>query len=248
MENLQHRYAQLRKAAQQRLSRLEKAGFNQSTTFSKVRDLSPSDFEREIKRIERWLSNDKNTVKGQRQRAERIREQAREYRRRKAEKEGRQYNPRPPKQDEEERRRRKNEYQREWRKRRKEELENFTTGDKKADQALKNLQSGLKKHGIEVRCLKELKAWGQYIKERKADSDRDWYAFMNFLKDAAGEEMPGEKRHVSADDIYQMIEDFNQWKADQAGMEQAFKETKADQIKFENVRGLWDMYFNSRKK
>ena len=78
-------YSRLRKQAQQRIKRLEAAGFTKNPTFKTLRELeSDRDIVKEADRITKWLDKPTSTVKGARQAEEerkaKRREQSKRYR------------------------------------------------------------------------------------------------------------------------------------------------------------------------
>ena len=224
LRELRHEYAQQRRLAEQRTGRLEKAGFGgyHAPKLADIKDLGQ--LRRELNRVTKWNLKDTATVRGARvaheQQLAARRERAAERRRERAAAEGRQYQPRPPKQTEEQRRESKRESNRRYREKVKAQKEDINKGileyakthTKKQTQALLNLQKGLAKYGIKVKSFKELKAWGDYIKEREADSNKEFYLFDQWLQEAA-EEIGKEKEKVTGTDIERMMKDFNEWRA-----------------------------------
>lgn len=255
-------YSRLRKAAEQRTKRLEAHGFS-GYHAPKVREISGEDLAREYRKIEKWMAKESSTVPGARAveerraaeeeaRRERKREANRRYRERKRQEQGRAQKTRPPKQSEEERRRRHAESQRRYQQKKNvlKNIDRYNRDDKKAAQALKNLYSGLKKWNIDVKSYEELKAWGDYIAERSVDSDKDFYTFdkwVSSLVDKTGNtpEQVDARAHLKAEDIYNVINDFNQWRDQKAELEAQFTaERRADEYAGDKFGDLWDMYMN----
>lgn len=255
-------YSRLRKAAEQRTKRLEAHGF-EGYHAPKVKDIDTGDLSREYRKLVKWMGKESSTVPGARAveerraaeeaaRRERKREANRRYRERKRQEEGREIKTRPPKQSEEERRRRHRESQRRYQQKKSvlENIDRYNKDDKKAVRALKNLYSGLKKWSIDVKSYEELKAWGDYVAERAVDSDRNFYAFdqwVSSLVDKTGNtpEDVNAKAHIKADDIYNVITDFNTWRDQKAKMEAEFTaERRADEYSADKFGGLWDLYMH----
>lgn len=223
LRELRHEYAQQRRLSEQRTGRLEKAGFAgyHAPKLADIKDLGQ--LKRELNKVTRWNQKDTSTVRGAKVAHERKltaqRERAAERRRERAEAEGRKYQPRPPKQTEDERRASKRESNRRYREKVKAQKEDIKNGileygkthTKQQTQALINLQKGLAKYGIKVKSFKDLKAWGDYIKERESDSNNEFYMFDQWLQEAA-EEIGKEKEKVTGDDIERMMRDFNEWR------------------------------------
>ena len=263
-------YSRLRKAAEQRAKRLEAAGFT-AYHAPKVKDIKPEDIVRETRKIERWLNRADTTVPGARVAEERRAAEAAErrarhaaaererYRRKQAEK-GRVVHARPPKLSDEERRQRKRESNRRYREKKRQEgqtpeqgLKNLWNTDPVVALALQNLLSGLRKWDVEVKNFRELAAWGVYIKERKADADtKHFYFFDQWLDDVLnlnGNSPAGIEpaRHAKAEDIFNLVNDFNAWKADQAALEEMFTAPrKADEYSGEEFGNMWNNFLASR--
>lgn len=224
-------YKGLRKLAQQRSKRLQAAGF-EGYDAPKLKDIEPGKLGREMSKIKKWLAKEEATVKGARavqarkeeqseQRRLRHNEQNREWRRRKAEREGREIKPRPPKLTEEERKEKKRVYQREYRARKNldKQLQDLKAVDKKAGQALINLLSGLRKYGIKVRNLEELRMWGRYVKDRDAQANPLIYEFDQWLEDVVntqGKTINGVQDPIvmTAEQIFLVVERFEEFQQD----------------------------------
>lgn len=273
-------YSQLRRLAEQRSKRLESAGFP-GYHAPKVKEISdPKALRSEQRKLEKWLATEGATVKGARIQAERREAEAAERRRRHAEKErerywrkkaeeGRAMKTRPPKLTDEERRQHKRESNKRYREKKKRERErerertraeaDISAGigsetDPKIRQAYKNLLSGLKKHGIEIKSWGELKAWGKYIKERNDDSDRNFYWFDQWISDVVDpsgntpESRDDGSRHITAEDIYNTIMDFNSWSADNQALEAEMeKPRRPDEYTGEEFAGMWHMYMHNKR-
>ena len=236
----QHEYAQLRELAYDRNRRLQAAGF-EGYNAPRIRDLTPEQLGREKAKLERWLNSTKGTVRGARkleaERQERLeaqRERKREYNRQYRERK-RQENPpksRPPRMSDEERRRRHNEANRQYRqrvkaRRQEEHLQKWINQQGREAQNYRNLLSGLRKYGIQVNSPEELKAWMRYITERKKDSDNNKYLFDQFLDEAMNALNGGwENANVSADKIFGMVDDFENWRENQSNLEAEFNSPK----------------------
>ena len=108
--------------------------------------------------------------------------------------------------------------------------------------ALNNLLQGLKKYGIKVKNMDELKAWGDYIKERSKDSDPSRYEFDQWLDEAA-EHANKDVRKLTADDINRFKDDFNEWQSNNAELQAEFlrprTSTEYDSAQMGN---LWDVF------
>lgn len=245
-----HEYAQLREKVYDRTRRLEQAGFK-GYTAPRIRDLEPNQIGKEIKKIEKWLGSEGGTVRGARamaarkeveaaERAERRREQQREYRQRKAEREGREFKPRPPK-NEEERKLAKRESNRRYRERERERREDIKQGlekmrreNPKGAQALQNLQKGLEKFGIKIKNFDELKAWGEYfgkrsqmpdVKKKEYESDR----WIEELLNTEGQSLDDKgRKEISSDAIYDLLQGFEEFKADQSALMEMFNDMTGD--------------------
>lgn len=243
LERLQaqkHEYAHLRELAYDRNRRLQAAGF-EGYHAPRIRDLTPEQIGKEKAKLERWLNSDRGTVRGARkaeaERQERIeaqRERKREYNRQYRERK-RQEKPeknRPPRFSDEERRQRHNEANRRYRQRVKarqqeEKLQDWINAQGPDAQNYRNMLSGLRKYGIQVNTPEELKAWMKYIQERKKDSDNNKYLFDQFLDEAMNALNGGwQDAQVSADKIFGMIDDFEDWRAEQANLEEEFNAPK----------------------
>ena len=261
-------YAKLRKKAEQRSKRLEQAGFK-GYHPPKVKDLSPAELAKEKRKLEKWMSKETSTVKGARAdlarkeaaaEARRLRhnEQNRAYRARKAAEKGREIRPRPPKQSPEQRRQRKRLYQREYRKRKKAEkqlnsdIQNIYDKDKRAGQALRNLRSGLSKHGVKVKDIEELKLWGRYIDDRKKGMDPLFYEFDQWLEEmaeAAGTPVNGKNDSIelTTEQLYDVLLGFEEWKSDYNAMvEELNRPKQPNEYSYDEFGAMWRGYLNKR--
>ena len=255
-------YKGLRKLAEQRNKRLQAAGFK-GFEAPKLRDIEPGKLGREMAKLKKWLAKEEATVKGARavqarkeeeaeQRRIRHNQQNREWRRRKAEREGRELKPRPPKQSEEERREKHRIYQREYRarKRLEKQLEDLKAQDKTAGQALQNLLSGLKKYGIQPKDLDELRAWARYIQDRKNSADPLFYEFDQWLEDVAnttGQSITGADRiEITADQIYNIIERFENFRTEYDQMAaELHADRRADEYGYDDFKNAWESVLNN---
>lgn len=255
-------YSHLRKLAEQRSKRLEQAGFT-GYHAPKVRELD-GNIAAETRKLEKWLNKETATVTGARavlerrqaaeeERRERRRERERERRREKAEAEGRTYKERPPKPlTDEERRERRREQNRQYRERQRERQRelNEHIGNiaarygEKAGQRMSNLLNGLGKWGIHPKNADELEAWRKYINEREKDHDKAFYEFDKWIADVA-DQSGKRKGKINADDIYNLLNDFNQWQADQAGMQAEFERERQPNEYGQGDFGLWSSFMHS---
>lgn len=269
VKTLIHEYAKLRKLASDRNRYLKKAGF-EGYNAPKIRDLTTDQIKSEKKKLEKWLGSERGTVKGSRKIEEEKlkREEARKERKRQYDRERyqkwRQENPpkeRPPRFTDEERRQRHNQQNREYRQRRKAKIEAQRQEDRlqawinqqDRPQSWKNFLSGLRKWGINVTTPEELKAWMDYNQERKHDADKNKYFFGKWLQEA--EEIILNERDENAEVtdpevIYNLIEDFENWKAENKSMVKEFnawlKESEEDRDRTKySSEDLMSVYFGS---
>lgn len=266
IQELRHSYSQARRLAEQRSRRLEAAGFR-GYHAPRIRDLEPGDLKKELKKLQWFNESEQATVRGARARqaaekikaeeaAERRRERDRGYYKKKVEAQGREYKPRPPKLSEDEQRARKRErdreYKRQYRQRIKERERDFvdffgslenTSGHRTA-QNYKNLLSGLRKHGIKVNSVEELEAWMKYIQSRSDNRKKDEYLFQQWLDDLNN---ATDKKHATPEMIYTMIEDFENYKADQEVMRAEFMKPRSkDEYTEAQMGDIWSMYMGSK--
>lgn len=263
-KELIHEYAQLRRVAYDRTKSLIKAGFT-GYAPPKVKDLTADQIKAEKKKLEKWLGSDRGTVRGMRQlekerqaREEARRERRRQYDReryeRKRQEKGTQ--ARPPRLTDEERRQRHNEQNRQYRQRVKEREAQLQSWIDQQDnpQGWRNMLSGLRKYEIKVKNPEELKAWMKYIQERKHDSEKDKYFFLQWLNEAQSillNERSEDKEITDPEIIYQLVEDFQKWKSDNTEMVKQFNawlnedSDKRDKSKYSSG-DLMKVYFGSK--
>lgn len=241
---LQHEYAALREKAEARRKRLEAAGFT-GYQAPKVKDIEPKNLKRELGKLRRAMDKPSATVKGARAQAARQRPERRPPTRQEA-------TVKPPRSEkEDQRRQRHNEANRRYRERekaRKQAIKEWLTktADKRIGQALQNLQSGLKKYGIRIKSPEELAAWGQYIKERKQDSEQQFYEFDQWLDEMANAVGKNPNR-INAGDVMNMLFDFNQWKGEQEALQAEFNRSHSvNEYSGSELGSLWGSYFKSR--
>jgi len=271
LKELIHEYAQLRKLAKDRTRNLAKAGF-EGYYPPKVRDLTKDQIKAEKRKLEKWLGSSRGTVRGQRQLEveKQKREEARKERKRQYDRERyqkwRQENPpkqRPPKLTDEERRLRHNQQNKEYRarvkerkvaQRQEENLQSWINAQKNP-QSWRNFLSGLRKYEISVKTPEELKAWMDYNQERKADADKDKYFFNKWINEAKElllNERNENEQVTDPEVIYQLIEDFENWKAENKKMVKEFndwlKESEEDRDRTKySSEDLMSVYFGSKK-
>lgn len=266
IQELRHSYSQARRLAEQRTRRLESAGFS-GYHAPRIRDIEPGDLKKELKKLQWFNASEQATVRGARARqaaekikaeetAERRRERDRERYKRKVEEQGREYKPRPPKLSEDEqrarRREREREYKRQYRQRIKERERAFAEyfgsledrlGHRTA-QNYKNLLSGLRKHGIKINSVEELEAWMKYIQSRSDNRKKDEYLFQQWLDDMNN---ATDRKRATPEMIYTMIEDFENYKADQETMRAEFMKPRTkDEYTEAQMGDLWSMYMGSK--
>lgn len=236
---LQHEYAQLREKSEKRRKRLESEGFK-GYAAPKVRDIeSPAQLKRELAKLQRAMEKPTATVRGARA--------AKAARRN-----------RPLTEKEETRRQRHNEANRRYRERQKErrkeweaEIREFITEEKAKDkrigQALANLYSGLKNWGVVIKNPAELEAWGKYIKERKQDSERQFYEFDKWVNDMAAANAKTIGR-IRASDVMSMLVDFEEWKSEKANLAEEFnRERSVNEYSGSAFSSLWKAFLKKKK-
>lgn len=259
--SLTSKYSRLRKAAEQRANRLEAAGFS-ARRFDRVADIKPENLKSEISKIKRWLDRPDTTVKGARkakaekeERAEaqrqRRNEKARE--RRAQQKASMPPKPKRSKMSEEERKARHREQQRAYYRRQKDlkELNAFEIGMIDIgpnDQALRNLLSGLRKWGITVRSIADLKRWAEYIKERKADSERGFYEFDIYIEDLKNQtgKDGGTKNPITAADIENVMRDFTSWMTNNETLEDMYFSRQEGETAKSSFDGFWRQFMRDQ--
>ena len=249
-------YSKLRHAAEARARRLENAGFDPGYRAPKAGSLTPDQIKSEYKRLERWMSTEKNTLKGRRAaaaesaakaEARRARERERYAEKRRAA--GQEYKPRPPKSQvktPEQKREQKREYNRRYRERQRQQqadlrswLENLKGVSPTEYNAMRNLLSGLQKYGIKVRTPAELQQWAAYIKERDHDRKKQFYEFDLWLDEAETKTGKSAGR-IRGEDVADMMKDFEQWKSNMDHMTEEFlRERMPNEYTQDQLGSLW---------
>lgn len=253
---LKSEYQHLRKLANARGRRLEAAGFAVGYKAPKASELTAAELKREYKKLEKWLDSPTATVKGarraaieaaERKEAARLRknETERERYRQKKEAEGkkvRQYEKDLTEEQKREKRRQKARERYQKSKDFKQELRNLKKTSPKEYTALNNLLSGLRKYGIKVNSLDELRQWGAYISERDKDGDANKYEFDKWLDEAA-EHAQKDIRNLKPDDIDRLVNDFNEWQANNADLVEEFTRERTNTEYDSTMMGsLWDIF------
>ena len=259
-------YRQLRHAAMERARRLNQAGFNTSLDFPRPSDVK--NVNKELERLQKWMNRETSTVKGARAAAaakaeraaaaaERKRERERQRYEQKRQAEGKTYTRRTAKTSEE-KKAAKRDYQRKYRERQKEKiaasiadmeqrLDDLRVTDRKAWQMLINLKEALAARGIKVTSYADLRAWGDYIKERRRDSDKQYYNFDTWVEDAA--KLAGKKAgNLKKADFDRVRGDFAEWQASQA--QQALEHANdlgPNSYSAETMGDLWSLYISTPK-
>lgn len=261
-------YQRLRHAANERIRRLEKAGFTAPERPQSSRGMSDSDIRNAYKQLEKWMNKEASTVTGAKAKAareaeraaarrERQRERYAERRRLETGEQGRPYQPRPPKLSEEQKRERRNQYQRNYRAKLKSEretlnkqLDDITLANPKLGMRLKNLLKGLDKYskqfGSKVRTLEELMKWKRYIDERNRDKEKGFYEFDIWLEEVQTK-VGKENKRVTGADLDNLLEDFTRWESDMDELEREFiRERMPYEYTQDKLGTLWSAYMHKK--
>lgn len=250
-------YQKLRHAANERIRRLSKAGIESSYKPPKSKTLTDKEIEREYNKLVQWMSKSTNTVKGAKAaaaeraaaleaRKERKRERERERYQERRKAAGQEYKPRPPKLSEEERRERRREQRRRAREKSdiQKNLDRLKSEDRQKYNALNNLKSGLKKYGIDVTSFQQLEAWGEYIKERNEDKNKDFYLFdiwIDQMRDATNKH----EETITARDINRVMQNFAEWQSNlDALSDEYIRERIPGELSFDVFGTIWNAYMN----
>lgn len=239
-------YQTLRHAAIERMRRLEKAGFKTPSRPISSRGLTQKQIDKEFNKLKKWMNKETSTVKGAKEHRQRTNERRREAQRAKREQERK----------EKER----------WEETRRIEAEKIKQAHEQALQlqadiaqespqariALQNLLSGLHKYGVEIKDIKELKAWAKYIKERKSDSKDEKYRFDQYIDEllnATDNNVMDESGHfhASTEDIEGLMQDFSKWSIEQENLEAEYtRPRQPNEYTGDDLSGLWNAYIKNR--
>ena len=236
---LQHEYAQLREKSEKRRKRLESAGFK-GYAAPKVRDIeSPAQLKLELAKLQRAMEKPTATVTGARAakaaRKNRQLTEKEEARRQRHNDANRRYYER------------QKERRQEWERAIKEFITEEKSKDKRVGQALANLYSGLKHWGVVIKDPAELAAWGQYIKERKQDSEKQFYEFDRWVQDMAAADAKTIGR-VRGSDVMALLVDFEEWKSKQENLKEEFnRERSVNEYSGSAFISLWNAFLKKRK-
>lgn len=261
-------YRHLRRMAQQRIRRMEKAGIKTpGPSFPKPSEVQ--NLTKELRRLERWMNNPKNTITGAkeaqaekeaRKEAARLRknERERERYRQQQEAKGRTVTPRQKLTDEE-RRARKRESNRKYREKVKEqerknidalesalhEMESSSSPRVAAHGAhLLDMYKQLRDKGIKVRSMDELRKWEEYFNERNRDQDRKLYKYAVWI-DEMEAKLGKTASKITGEDIDRVMKDFEEWKATDAALAQEFTRQRQPNEYTPNMMGnLIDLFMN----
>lgn len=272
-------YRHLRRMAQQRIRRMEQAGLKTpGPSFPKPSEVK--DLNKEMRRLERWMNNPKNTITGAkaeqaraeqeraarevekeaRKEAARLRknERARERYRQQQEAKGRTVTPRQKLTDEE-RRERRRESNRRYREKRKEaeqksiesletllhEMAKSSSPRVAANGArLLDMYQQLRDKGIKVRSMEELRKWEEYFNERNRDQDRKLYKYAVWI-DEMEAKLGKTASKITGDDIGRMLQDFEEWKDQDAALAQEFtRERQPNEYTPAMMGNLMDLFIH----
>lgn len=239
-------YQTLRHAAIERMRRLDKAGFKTPSRPISSRGLTQKQIDKEYNKLQKWMNKETSTVKGAREQKQRTTERRREAQRARREQERRE------KERWEERRRIEAEKIRQSQERARQLQADIAQENPQARIALQNMLRGLQKYGVEVKDIKELKAWAKYIDERKADAKDDKYRFDQYVDDllnATDNNVMDDSGHfhASAEDIEVLMKDFSGWSVEQANLEAEYtRPRQPNEYTGDDLNGLWNTYIRNK--